>query len=105
MNFTLSSSKNSGKLWDTPYAPVSLTSFIQKKIPKDWNSTLICLIPKVAKPESAHQFRPIGLCNTLYKVVSKILIHKLKLHLNDIIHPLQASFIPGRKASDNILLA
>ena len=41
--------------------------FRSKKIPKNLNSTLICLILKPNKPETIHQFRPIGLCNTLYK--------------------------------------
>ena len=73
-------------------------------MPSHLNSTLICLIPKFAKPETISQFRPIGLCNTLYKIVTKILVLRLKSFLSDLIHPFQASFIPGRKASDNIIL-
>jgi exonuclease III len=87
----------------------SITDYIQgiftrKKIPTSLNSTLICLIPKVPNPETVNQFRPIGLCNTLYKTITKILVLKLKTFLSDLIHPLQASFIPGRKASDNVIM-
>ena len=73
---------------------------------KYWNivATLLCLIPKTSKPETVCQLRPIGLCNTLYKAITKILVRHLKLHLNDLIHPFQASFILNRKASDNIIL-
>ena len=77
---------------------------MKKKIPPNLNSTLICLIPKVPNPETVNQFRPIGLCNTLYKTITKILVLKLKPFLSDLIHPLQASFIPGRKASDNVIM-
>uniref|UniRef100_A0A2N9F2I1 Reverse transcriptase domain-containing protein n=1 Tax=Fagus sylvatica TaxID=28930 RepID=A0A2N9F2I1_FAGSY len=73
-------------------------------MPIETNVTLVYLIPKVAKPESIHQFRPIGLCNTLYKVVTKILVLHLKPLLSNLIHPLQASFIPSRKASDNVIM-
>uniref|UniRef100_A0A2N9EFE1 Reverse transcriptase domain-containing protein n=1 Tax=Fagus sylvatica TaxID=28930 RepID=A0A2N9EFE1_FAGSY len=87
----------------------SITDYIQgiftkKKIPPNLNSILICLIPKVPNPETVNQFRPIGLCNTLYKTITKILVLKLKPFLSDLIHPLQASFIPGRKASDNVIM-
>ena len=62
-------------------------------------------MPKVDKPKTVHQFRLISLCNTLYKTVTKILVQRLKPELDDLIHPLQVSFVLGRKASYNIILA
>ena len=79
--------------------------FLARKIPPDLNTTLICLIPKVSKPKTIHQFHPIGLCNTIYKTITKILFQRLKPHLDDLMHPFQASFIPRRKASDNVIFA
>ena len=76
-----------------------------RKIPEDWNLTLICLMPKVDKPETIHQFQSISFYNTLYKIVTNILVQRLKPPLDDLIHPLQASFVLSRKASDNIILA
>uniref|UniRef100_A0A2N9F7H7 Reverse transcriptase domain-containing protein n=1 Tax=Fagus sylvatica TaxID=28930 RepID=A0A2N9F7H7_FAGSY len=58
----------------------------------------------VGKPELIQQFRPIGLCNTIYKAITKVLVNRLKPYLSDVVHPLQASFVPGRKASDNVIL-
>ena len=49
------------------------------------NFTNIVLIPKVKTPTSTAQFRPISLCNMLYKIVSKVLVNKMKKMLPAII--------------------
>lgn len=61
------------------------------------NYTDICLIPKVEKPEFVDQFRPISLCNSLYKVVSKIIVARLKDIVPNIVSPFQSGFVPGRR--------
>ena len=48
--------------------------FESRVIPDFLNETLISLIPKCASPESLGNFRPISLCNTIYKVVTKIIV-------------------------------
>jgi hypothetical protein len=78
--------------------------FQKRTIPQKLNETLVCLIPKVGKPKLIQQFRPIGLCNTIYKAITKVLVNRLKPYLSDVVHPLQASFVPGHKASDNVIL-
>ncbi|GLT57157.1 hypothetical protein SLA2020_301450 [Shorea laevis] len=78
--------------------------FETSTIPPEWNECLITLIPKVTSPETINQFRSIGLCNIRYKIVSKIIVHRLKPLLDSIISPCQASFVPGRRGSDNILI-
>lgn len=40
-------------------------------IPDGWNETTIVMIPKINSPEKVTQFRPISLCNVVYKVSQK----------------------------------
>jgi hypothetical protein len=72
---------------------------------KELNFTYIALIPKTKNPSCVTDFRPISLCNVLYKIVSKVLANRLKNILPDIIAPTQSAFISGRLISDNILAA
>lgn len=49
------------------------------------NFTYIAFILKIKCPILASDFRPISLCNIIYKLVSKVLANRLKQILLDII--------------------
>ena len=66
------------------------------KIPLEINSTNITLIPKVKSPEFITDFRPISLCNVVYKIVSKVLANRLRDVLPSIIFENQSAFQAGR---------
>ncbi|KAK9668284.1 hypothetical protein RND81_13G047800 [Saponaria officinalis] len=69
------------------------------------NSTSVVLIPKCASPSKITDFRPISLCNVLYKIISKTMANRLKPFLNNIISDNQSAFTPGRHITDNALVA
>ena len=47
--------------------------FIKRKVPDYLNRTLIVLIPKIQGPITIDNYRPIRLCNTIYKIISKVI--------------------------------
>ncbi|XP_021764901.1 uncharacterized protein LOC110729476 [Chenopodium quinoa] len=72
---------------------------------KDWNRTFLTLLPKVDNPEFISQFRPIGLCNVIYKYVAKCLTGRLRSVMPSLVADFQNAFFPGRLLSDNALIA
>ena len=60
-------------------------SFRDGSFPCALNQTLITLVPKVPSPLEMTQLRPISLCNTVYKLVSKIIVQRLRVLLPEII--------------------
>lgn len=72
---------------------------------KEHNHTCIALVPKQSGFHSVHHFRPISLCNIVYKLITKIMASRLKILLPKIISPLQSAFVPNQNIQDNNILA
>jgi hypothetical protein len=81
-------------------------NFFQSGImPSHINDTHIALILKKLVPLVPTDYRPISLCNVIYKIIAKCLANRLKPHLPDYVHPSQQAFIEGRRISNNIIIA
>lgn len=68
------------------------------------NSTHLALIPKENRPANFSHFRPISLCNSSYKIFTKIRAVRLKPLLSMLISENQGAFMANRQISDSILL-
>jgi hypothetical protein len=79
--------------------------FINNHLLNEHNHTFIALVPKQTGSHTVHQFRPISLCNIVYKIISKVLANRFKTLLPKIISPFQSAFVPGRNIQDNSILA
>ncbi len=72
---------------------------------KQMNHTFITLIPKKQGACNFNHFHPISLCNFYYKIISKILVLRLRPLLAKLIDPSQAAFVPDRWIAENVVLA
>lgn len=72
---------------------------------KEFNCTLVALIPKKAKPAGFDEFCLISLCNIIYKIITKVATNRLKLILDKLISCEQSSFTPGRNIVDGVIVA
>jgi hypothetical protein len=66
------------------------------------NDTFIELIPKSDKSNSFGGFRKNSLCNLLYKIITKIIVVRIKTSLSIGISKEQFVFLEGRKITNSI---
>jgi hypothetical protein len=77
--------------------------YSSKSLHPDINQTYITLILKKTQPTIPQDFRPISLCNVIYKIISKSLANRIKPHLPNCIHQGQSAFVSSRNISSNII--
>lgn len=66
------------------------------------NTAFIALIIKKANPRSFPDYRPISLCNVVYKLVAKLIANEIKQILSEHITPEQFGFIATRQIQDAV---
>jgi len=74
-------------------------------IPGDMNATFLVLIMKAPVPELFSNYRPISLCNVIYKISSKSIANRIKGFLNEAIFREQYGFLKGRSIHNVVAIA
>jgi len=67
-----------------------------KSILRALNESFIALIPKQDKAMTPDRFRPIALCNVVYKIISKVIANRLKPLLPTLVSKAQTGYVEGR---------
>lgn len=96
------------KNWDTIGSSVCravMLFFDTGQLPSDLNETVVTLIPKVPMPDCLNQLRPISCCNYIYKVISKIVVMRMRGYMGNLVSYNQSAFVGGRLIQDNLIIA
>jgi hypothetical protein len=75
------------------------------QFPAALSTTNIALILKGNVQKSMKDWRPIALCNVLYKIIAKVLANRLKEVLPKCVSHHQSAFVPDRSILDNAMVA
>lgn len=73
--------------------------------PTPLNHTHIVLIPKIKNLETPSDFRPISLCNVIFRIIPKTIANRFKSLLSSVISEFQSAFILCRAIMDNAMIA
>ncbi|KAL5824740.1 hypothetical protein ACOSQ3_020803 [Xanthoceras sorbifolium] len=96
------------KIWDTIGYNVTaarLKYLNEGAVLDKINHTLITLIPKVTTAQRVSNFRPISLCNIIYKSVANALTNRFRLVLGGMISENQNVVLPGHLITDNAIIS
>ncbi|KAK2638160.1 hypothetical protein Ddye_025955 [Dipteronia dyeriana] len=72
---------------------------------RELNRAFIVVIPKVVKPETLKDYRPICLVGALYKVLAKVLANKLRKIMDVVIGETQMAFVSNRQIANSFVIA
>ncbi|KAJ4751955.1 RNA-directed DNA polymerase (reverse transcriptase)-related family protein [Rhynchospora pubera] len=86
-----------------PIVPQQVNQFFSTKVmDKDIAKSNLILIPKKDYPQLVSDYRPISVCNVIYKIISQLLSRRLQPFIPNLVSLTQTAFTPGRQIGDNI---
>lgn len=74
----------------------------QEEISESWKMSILCPIYKKGDKMDPKNYRGISLLNTSYKVLSNLLLNRLKPFIKEVIGEYQAGFMEGKSTIDQI---
>lgn len=86
-----------------PSMAVLFNSVLQtNQVPSYFGKAHVYYIPKLLRPETGLDCRPIALPNSDYKIITKLMATRLAVHMKRMIHESQNGFARGRVIHDTI---
>ena len=76
-------------------------SLADGRMPDSLRQAIITLLFKKDDPELLKNWRPISLLNVDYKILTKVLVNRLKPLMSTVVHSDQCCSVPGRSSDDN----
>lgn len=80
-------------------------SRMNRTILKVLNTSFISLIPKQDNAQTPDMYRPIALCNVVYKIISKVVEKRLKSLLPTLVFVEQSGYVESKQILNNIIQA
>lgn len=74
-------------------------------ISKGVNAIFLVLLPKKNVAMEMMNFRPISLVGSLYKIITKVLVFRLKEAIEPVVLKTQSAFVERRQILDSTLIA
>jgi hypothetical protein len=74
----------------------------EERIPEEWKETIIVPIHKRGDRDRCENYRRIALVNAAYKILSNIILGKIKPYTEKVMGDYQNGFRDGRSVIDNI---
>ena len=74
----------------------------EERIPEEWKKTIIFPIHKRGDRDRCENYRGIALGNAAYKILSNVILGKIKPYIEKVMRDYQNGFKDGRSVIDNI---
>ena len=74
-----------------------------KKVPQLWKTSCIALVPKIARPSSPNDFRPVVLTSHIMKTFERLILQHLRPQVGDSMDPLQFAYQAQLSVDDAII--
>jgi len=77
----------------------------EERIPEEWKEIIIVPIHNRGDKDRCENYRSIALGNAAYKILSNMILGKIKPHIEKVIRDYQNAFRDGRYVIDNIFVS
>ncbi|XP_025635965.1 uncharacterized protein [Arachis hypogaea] len=89
----------------TEFTKAVMDFFRSSRLPSDTNITWVALAPKYTGAKEIKDLRPISMVGCVYKVISKVMVRRMRTVMPGLVGETQSAFVKGRNIHDVALIA